>query len=140
MALSRRARVANFIHLNPGASSPFIAESLNITSRECNAVLSRLTNEGKLIREECGFKKTYRTPGNYIPVVESNNYEKFPVVHNVSEIRRVEEQVATLEKRGLWRRAQTLLAELSAMQNSASGVGLIALRRNRCVRNMRSGA
>ncbi|EPO2591175.1 hypothetical protein ACT8MX_003327 [Escherichia albertii] len=137
MALSRRARVTNFIHLNPGASSSFISKSLNITNRECIASLSHLTNEGKLIKEVCGLKKTYHTPANYIPIIENNDLEKAPPLYSVSEIRRVEEQVAQLEKRGLWRRAQTLLAELSAMQNSASGVGLIALRRNRCVRNAR---
>ncbi|HCM2252549.1 TPA: hypothetical protein N3C93_004613 [Salmonella enterica subsp. enterica serovar Agbeni] len=54
--------------------------------------------------------------------------------YNHDEIQKLEEQIATLESLGLWRRAQTLLTRLSSMQNTAAGVTAIAHRRNATVR------
>lgn len=135
MALTCKDKIANYVYHNPRSPLTVITDISGLDNT-CSAsgVLSKLIKEGKVIRERQGRISLFSATPNYVPVID---WDALPPKHSPAEIRAVENKIAYLESRGLWRRAETLLAELVRMQDTAHGVALIALRRTQCVRNLR---
>ncbi|MEM0567568.1 PerC family transcriptional regulator [Salmonella enterica] len=138
MALTSKDRIANFVYYNPRAPLSAITESAFLgNNNSCSCILSKLIKEGKVIRERHKKISLFSAAPGYVPVVDQ---DALPPKHSPAEIQRIEQRIADLEARGMWRRASTLLAELSVMQSTAQGVGLVAHRRNQCIRKMRASA
>ncbi|EDW2260596.1 hypothetical protein R950_002588 [Salmonella enterica subsp. enterica] len=138
MALTCKDKIANFVYHNPRSPLSVLADVSGLENT-CSAsgVLSRLIKEGKVIRERQGKISVFSATPDYVPVID---WDALPPKHSQAELGAVENKIADLESRGLWRRAATLLAELGNMQDTAEGVGVIALRRTQCVRNLRARA
>ncbi|EAW8084267.1 hypothetical protein CQK57_03580 [Salmonella enterica] len=124
--------IANFVYYNPRSPLSVITDITGFSNDcACSRVLCELVREGKVIREKSGKKSVFTAAPGYIP---SDAVYAVSPDYNHDEIQKLEEQIATLESLGLWRRAQTLLTRLSSMQNTAAGVTAIAHRRNATVR------
>lgn len=138
MALTCKDKIANYVYHNPRSPLSVITDVSGLDNT-CSAsgVLSGLIREGKVFRERQGRISLFSATPDYVPVVD---WDALPPKHSPSEISAIEEKIADLESRGLWRRAATLLAELGNMQDTAHGVGVVALRRTQCVRNLRARA
>ncbi|EIS4806096.1 hypothetical protein ACSD30_000772 [Escherichia coli] len=139
MSLPIKSLVAYFVYKHPNSTPTFIAGSLDIKTDLCRSALYNLLSQGKLTKKKVGKRFAYSTVPDFIPLATERT-ETTNKKYTQSQIDNVEKKIAELESRGFMRRAESLLAQLSAMQNSSSGVGLIALRRNECIRKLRSRA
>lgn len=135
--MTRKDKIANFLYRNPRSTISVIADAVATDNSQCSCTLSKLVSEGKAIREKCGLISYYSAAPDYEPVDEIPDY--IPTA-SPEEITRQEKLIADLEKRGLYRWAQTELERLAGMQCSSVGVGLIAQRRNQSCLRLRATA
>ncbi|MBH0365761.1 hypothetical protein PL246_09765 [Salmonella enterica] len=138
MALTCKDKIANYVYHNPRSPLSVITDASGLDNT-CSAsgVLSRPIKEGKVFRERQGRISVFSATPGYVPVID---WDSIPPKYSVSEKQAIEEKITELESRGMWRRAATLLAKLSCMEDTAHGVAIIALRRTLCVRNLRDRA
>ncbi|POP42368.1 hypothetical protein CHU32_03805 [Superficieibacter electus] len=138
MALSRKDTLANYLFFNPHTTITVLTEISDCEDyNSCSGLLSKLIKEGKVVRERKNNVSFYSSAPGYTPVIDNDS---LPAKYTQAEIKKVEEEVIRLQERGFWRRASTLLAELSMMQNTAQGVGVVAVWRNSCARSARAKA
>ena len=136
MKRSKKEIITNFVYHNPRSPLSVITEISGMgNNSSCSNLLSKLIGEGKVIRQREGKISLFSAAPGYSPTIIP---DAPPPKCSYDEIKDLEEKIAQLEQRGLFRRAQTLLTELVAMQNTATGVALIAQRRNACVRKLRA--
>ncbi|WP_421550646.1 PerC family transcriptional regulator [Kluyvera intermedia] len=134
--IERQNAVANYLLDNPQASPAEISESLCITGRNLRHIINSLIKNGTIAR--CKRSEDSRW---YRFVLNTQQVGKSCGQSSESNQRSQLEVIATqLENRGLWRRAATVLAELSRQQKTVTGVAIIASRRNRCIRTSRGRA
>ena len=135
--LSRKEQVARFIFEKPHSRAQDIAEGLYITESGVAVLLKGLIEDEAITRSKDGRFYRYTVTEVYIAEVVLGEAESHVQEQRILELRRLEQVAEQLEARGLRRRAATVWAQLSGMQNSALGVGLIAHRRNQCIRSMK---
>lgn len=128
--IERQNAVANYLLDNPQASPAEISEALCITDRNLRHIINALIESGTIAR--CKRSEDSRW---YRFVLNTRQVDKASVQSaESSQLRQLEVIATQLEKRGLWRRAATVWAELSRLQKTVTGVAMIASRRNRCIR------
>lgn len=120
--IERQNAVANYLLDNPQASPAEISEALCITDRNLRHIINSLIDSGTIAR--CKRSEDSRW---YRFVLNTRQAES-------NQLSQLEAVATQLEKRGLWRRAATVWAELSRLQKTVTGVAMIASRRNRCIR------
>lgn len=132
--IERQNAVANYLLDNPQASPAEISEALCITDRNLRHIINSLIESGTIAR--CKSREDfrwYRFVLNTRQVGKSSGQSA-----ESSHLSQLQATATQLEKRGLWRRAATVWAELSRLQKTVTGVALIASQRNRCVRRARA--
>ena len=138
--IERQNAVANYLFDNPQASPAEISEALCMTDRATRYIVSLMVNNGMIIRTKniidgrchrLALSDWYADELAHGPATE-------PAAFN--QLRQLEATATQLEQRGLWRRAATVWAELSRMQQTVTGVAMIATQRNRCIRTARARA
>lgn len=135
--LSRKEQIANFILENPSSRAQDIAEGLYITESGVSTLLKGLVEDEAVTRHKDGRFYRYTVTEAYLAEVESSEAESFAQQQRLLELRRLEKVAEQLEAKGFLRRAATVWAQLTGMQNSPLGVGLIAMRRNQCTRGLK---
>ena len=134
--IERQNAVANYLLDNPQASPAEISESLCITGRNLRHIINSLIKSGTIARcKRSEDSRRYRFVLNTQPVGKSGGQSS-----ESNQLSQLEVIATQLENRGLWRRAATVLAELSRQQKTVTGVAIIASRRNRCIRTARGRA
>lgn len=128
--IERQNAVANYLLDNPQASPAEISEALCITDRNLRHIINSLIDSGTIARcKRSEDSRWYRFVLNTRQVGKSCSQSA-----ESNQLSQLEVVATQLEKRGLWRRAATVWAELSRMQKTVTGVAMIASRRNRCIR------
>ena len=128
--IERQNAVANYLLDNPQASPAEISEALCITDRNLRHIINSLIDSGTIARcKRSEDSRWYRFVLNTRQVGKSCGQSA-----ESNQLSQLEVVATQLEKRGLWRRAATVWAELSRMQKTVTGVAMIASRRNRCIR------
>ncbi|MFU0854001.1 PerC family transcriptional regulator [Kluyvera cryocrescens] len=128
--IERQNAVANYLLDNPQASPAEISEALCITDRNLRHIINSLIDSGMIARcKRSEDSRWYRFVLNTRQVGKSCGQSE-----ESNQLRQLEVVATQLEKRGLWRRAATVWAELSRLQKTVTGVAMIASRRNRCIR------
>jgi hypothetical protein len=133
MNSSKKSEVAIFIYHHPRATISLVSEAVSLDNSTCSTVLSKLVREGKAIREKDGRTSIYSAAPDFTP---EDRPEPPPATYSTDEIAKKERVISELESRGLWRRALTELGILAGMQQTATGVSVIAQRRCQCMRNL----
>ncbi|WP_419058151.1 PerC family transcriptional regulator [Kluyvera georgiana] len=134
----RQKAVAHYLLENPQACPAQISEALCLTDRATRYVIGVMTESGMIIRTRNAID------GRIHNFVVSDWYADelvngpTPEPTERGQLRQLQATATQLEKRGLWRRAATVWAELSRLQKTVTGVALIASQRNRCVRRARA--
>lgn len=134
----RQKAVAHYLLENPQACPAQISEALCLTDRATRYVIGVMTESGMIIRTRNAID------GRIHNFVVSDWYADelvngpAPEPTERGQLRQLQATATQLEKRGLWRRAATVWAELSRLQKTVTGVSLIASQRNRCVRRARA--
>ena len=132
--IERQNAVANYLLDNPQASPAEISEALCITDRNLRHIINSLIDSGTIARcKRSEDSRWYRFVLNTRQVDKASSQSA-----KSSQLSQLEVVATQLEKRGLWRRAATVWAELSRLQKTVTGVAMIASRRNRCIRLGRS--
>lgn len=132
--IERQNAVANYLLDNPQASPAEISEALCITDRNLRHIINALIESGTITRcKRSEDSRWYRFVLNTRQVGKSSGQSA-----ESSQLSQLQATATQLEKRGLWRRAATVWAELSRLQKTVTGVALIASQRNRCVRRARA--
>lgn len=128
--IERQNAVANYLLDNPQASPAEISEALCITDRNLRHIINSLIDSGTIARcKRSEDSRWYRFVLNTRQVGKSCSQSA-----ESNQLSQLEVVATQLEKRGLWRRAATVWAELSRLQKTVTGVSMIASRRNRCIR------
>lgn len=128
--IERQNAVANYLLDNPQASPAEISEALCITDRNLRHIINSLIDSGTIARcKRSEDSRWYRFVLNTRQVGKSCSQSA-----ESNQLSQLEVVATQLEKRGLWRRAATVWAELSRLQKTVTGVAMIASRRNRCIR------
>ena len=128
--IERQNAVANYLLDNPQASPAEISETLCITDRNLRHIINSLIDSGTIARcKRSEDSRWYRFVLNTRQVGKSCSQSA-----ESNQLSQLEVVATQLEKRGLWRRAATVWAELSRLQKTITGVAMIASRRNRCIR------
>ena len=128
--IERQNAVANYLLDNPQARPAEISEALCITDRNLRHIINSLIDSGTIARcKRSEDSRWYRFVLNTRQVGKSCGQSE-----ESNQLRQLEVVATQLEKRGLWRRAATVWAELSRLQKTVTGVAMIASRRNRCIR------
>ncbi|VFS74242.1 Uncharacterised protein [Kluyvera cryocrescens] len=128
--IERQNAVANYLLDNPQASPAEISEALCITDRNLRHIINSLIDSGTIARcKRSEDSRWYRFVLNTRHLGKSGGQSA-----ESNQLSQLEVVATQLEKRGLWRRAATVWAELSRMQKTVTGVAMIASRRNRCIR------
>lgn len=136
--IERQNAVANYLLDNPQASPAQISKALCMTDRATRYIVSSMLENGTVIRSK------HNADGRCHRLVLSSWYADelvngpAPGSTEVCYLRKLELTATQLEKRGLWRRAATVWAELSRLQKTVTGVAMIASQRNRCIRTART--
>lgn len=132
--IERQNAVANYLLDNPQASPAEISEALCITDRNLRHIINSLIDSGTIARcKRSEDSRWYRFVLNTRQVGKSCSQSA-----ESNQLSQLEVVATQLEKRGLWRRAATVWAELSRLQKTVTGVAMIASRRNRCIRRARA--
>lgn len=128
--IERQNAVANYLLDNPQASPAEISEALCITDRNLRHIINSLIDSGTIARcKRSEDSRWYRFVLNTRQLGKSCSQSA-----ESNQLSQLEVVATQLEKRGLWRRAATVWAELSRLQKTVTGVAMIASRRNRCIR------
>ncbi|HGH3375052.1 TPA: PerC family transcriptional regulator [Kluyvera cryocrescens] len=128
--IERQNAVANYLLDNPQASPAEISEALCITDRNLRHIINSLIDNGTIARcKRSEDSRWYRFVLNTRQLGKSCSQSA-----ESNQLSQLEVVATQLEKRGLWRRAATVWAELSRLQKTVTGVAMIASRRNRCIR------
>lgn len=135
--LSRKEQVARFIFEKPHSRTQDIAEGLYITESGVATLLKGLIEDEAVTRQKDGRFYRYTVTEAYIAESVSSEADCLAQEKRLLELRRLEQIAEQLEAKGLLRRASTVWAQLTGMQNSPLGVGLIAMRRNQCTRSLK---
>lgn len=132
----RQKLIAKYLLSNPNSSVLEISEELALTDRSVRYAVATMINEEKLtrIRGERDNRVFLFSVSTWYAEEITNEGKTSPIDDNKKLCRSLEQTALELEARGFWRRAATVWAELSAIQQTGAGVGVIANRRNTCVR------
>lgn len=136
--IERQKAVAHYLLENPQASPAQISEALCLTDRATRYIIGVMTESGMILRTRNaidGRCHHFVLSGWYADELLNG---PAPEPEEPGQLRQLESTATQLEKRGLWRRAATVWAELSRLQNTVTGVATIASRRNRCIRSARA--
>ena len=134
----RQKAVAHYLLENPQASPVQISEALCLTDRATRYIIGVMTESGMIIRTRNtidGRIHNFIVSDWYADKLV-NGPEPDPI--ELGQLRQLQATATQLEKRGLWRRAATIWAELSRLQKTVTGVAMIASQRNRCIRRARA--
>lgn len=138
--IERQNAVANYLLDNPQASPAELSEALCMTDRATRYIVSLMVNNGMIIRAKNVVDgRCHRLA---LSSWYANELVNGPVkgLTVCNQLQQLEITATQLERRGLWRRAATVWAELSRLQQTVTGVAAIASQRNRCIRTARSRA
>ena len=130
--IERQNAVANYLLDNPQASPAEISEALCMTDRTTRYIISAMLERRVIVRSK------HISDGRCNRLSLSTWHETGDTPQTAHQ--QLMDLANKLEQRGLWRRAATVWAELSRLQQTVTGVAMIASQRNRCIRAVRARA